>query len=363
MTIGRPKNRKRAKGAITLRKDGRKSPWMYRYWVGDSRKTGYATTRAIAEDKLNRALVLSADGLLSDNDPTFAEWSELWVNSRRDIREKTINQYRSNLNRASSFFGSKRLSKLNPSHLEAMYTSLLDAGLSPTSVHQVHVNIGTCLKSAFRKGLIVRDIASLAEAPSARKRQPIILSRTEWKSLLDVSANDISGLIVEFVLKTGMRINVEALSTTWSQINFERKEVTIGASKTKAGEHRVIPLDHGLVSRLQHLRNAHLAKQLESGYKWNRSSLVFCTSAGNRQSYTNLQVRLLEPMLKAAGLPRLSWHHLRHNCGSYLLSENVPITMVSKILGHANPAITMSVYAHELPEDSEQVRNAMAKIG
>ena len=52
-----------------------------------------------------------------------------------------------------------------------------------------------------------------------------------------------------------------------------------------------------------------------------------------------------------------------HNAGSYLLSENVPITAVSKILGHANPAITMSIYAHELREDLEQVREAMAKFG
>ena len=29
--------------------------------------------------------------------------------------------------------------------------------------------------------------------------------------------------------------------------------------------------------------------------------------------------------------------------------------MVSKILGHANPAITMTIYAHELLEDAEQV--------
>ena len=34
----------------------------------------------------------------------------------------------------------------------------------------------------------------------------------------------------------------------------------------------------------------------------------------------------------------------------------------SKILGHANPAITMGIYAHELVEDLEQVREAMAKF-
>jgi integrase len=48
--------------------------------------------------------------------------------------------------------------------------------------------------------------------------------------------------------------------------------------------------------------------------------------------------------------------------GCLLPSEHVPITAVSKILGHANPAITMSIYAHELKEDFEQVRVAMAKF-
>jgi integrase len=57
-----------------------------------------------------------------------------------------------------------------------------------------------------------------------------------------------------------------------------------------------------------------------------------------------------------------TWHHLSYNAGSYLLSEHVPITAVSKILGHSNPAITMSIYAHELKEDFEQVRVAMAKF-
>jgi integrase len=95
---------------------------------------------------------------------------------------------------------------------------------------------------------------------------------------------------------------------------------------------------------------------------WNPTGLVFCTASGNFNSYKNLQNRVLTPLLKEAGLPHLTWHHLRHNAGSYLLSENVPITAVSKILGHANPAITMSIYAHELVEDLEQVREAMAKF-
>ncbi|WFG34729.1 tyrosine-type recombinase/integrase [Candidatus Lucifugimonas marina] len=162
-----------------------------------------------------------------------------------------------------------------------------------------------------------------------------------------------------------MRIDVEALSTTWNQIDFELGHVTVVASKTLAGENRVIPLDSALLGRLKSLRAEHRAKQLVSKpqNRWNPADLVFCTSNGNRQSYTNMQRHVLEPLLVEVGLPHLSWHHLRYNCGSYLLSEKVPITMVSKILGHANPAITMSIYAYELKEDAEQVRTAMAQFG
>ena len=135
-----------------------------------------------------------------------------------------------------------------------------------------------------------------------------------------------------------------------------------GESKTEAGAGRTIPLDQTLLRRLTALRAEHYALQMQ--YRdWNPTGLVFCTADGNFNSYQNLQQRVLTPMLKEAGLPHFTWHHLRHNAGSYLLSENVPITAVSKILGHANPAITMSIYAHELPEDLDQVRVAMGKFG
>jgi integrase len=54
---------------------------------------------------------------------------------------------------------------------------------------------------------------------------------------------------------------------------------------------------------------------------------------------------------------------IREIGGIELLPEDVPITAVSKILGHANPAITMGIHAHELQEDLDQVRVAMGKFG
>jgi integrase len=49
----------------------------------------------------------------------------------------------------------------------------------------------------------------------------------------------------------------------------------------------------------------------------------------------------------------LTWHHLKNNAGSCLISEHVPITAVSKILGHKNVATTLRIYAHGLLEKTD----------
>ena len=58
----------------------------------------------------------------------------------------------------------------------------------------------------------------------------------------------------------------------------------------------------------------------------------------------------LTPRKKAAGLRgqgRLSLHSLRHGYASLLIGGNVNPQFVSRQMGHANPSVTLGVYAHE----------------
>jgi site-specific recombinase XerD len=369
MTRGRPvKRRKRSdnEGTIFQRVVKGGSGKSVNYWAvqmtlpdGTRSKQKQFKSHEEAREALLRMRAEIAQGVMP-SDMTFTEWSEHWLANRRGITAKTVSQYKRNLATASRFFGHKSLAKLQTHDIEGMNNALLDDGKSSTTVRQAHNNVGTCLKAAYKRGLIAKDICSLVDAPKPLKRKPIILNRGQWKQLINASRATARELIVEFTLKTGMRIN-EALEITWSQVDTEAGAVTVGVSKTDAGSGRTIPLDKLLMRRLTTLRVEHYAIQMQRR-GWNPSSLVFGNSAGNRNSYRNLQKRVLTPLLKELGLPHLTWHHLRHNAGSYLLSENVPITAVSKILGHANPAITMSIYAHELKEDFEQVRVAMSKF-
>ena len=42
----------------------------------------------------------------------------------------------------------------------------------------------------------------------------------------------------------------------------------------------------------------------------------------------------------------LTPHQLRHGKASLLLNQNVPVPVVSRYLGHANPGVTMKIYVH-----------------
>jgi len=48
--------------------------------------------------------------------------------------------------------------------------------------------------------------------------------------------------------------------------------------------------------------------------------------------------------------PLVSLHGLRHTCGSILLARGVPLIVVSRHLGHADPNVTARVYAHLLSD-------------
>lgn len=61
------------------------------------------------------------------------------------------------------------------------------------------------------------------------------------------------------------------------------------------------------------------------------------------------------------GLPKLTPHGLRHQHATLLLYQGLPVTAVSARLGHANPAITMGIYAHALKHQDEQAEQAIGR--
>lgn len=75
-----------------------------------------------------------------------------------------------------------------------------------------------------------------------------------------------------------------------------------------------------------------------------------------------MQRRGFEPAAEHAEIEGVTFHDLRHAFASICAHRGVPVGVVSKVMGHANVSITLSVYTHLFNPDEadEAFRVAMA---
>ena len=79
---------------------------------------------------------------------------------------------------------------------------------------------------------------------------------------------------------------------------------------------------------------------------------MFTTATGSPLNYRNVSTRGLDKAADVAnlnppGLPKLTFHDLRHTYGSHLAQSGLDPVGVQRQLGHARPSITMDLYVHE----------------
>jgi integrase len=75
---------------------------------------------------------------------------------------------------------------------------------------------------------------------------------------------------------------------------------------------------------------------------------VFVNALGRPNDYRRVGTafRLAVQQAGVRGAGRLSLHSLRHGYASMLIGSGLDVVFVSRQLGHANPGVTLKVYAH-----------------
>ncbi|MBA2595441.1 MAG: tyrosine-type recombinase/integrase, partial [Chloroflexia bacterium] len=69
----------------------------------------------------------------------------------------------------------------------------------------------------------------------------------------------------------------------------------------------------------------------------------------------------LQRQLSAAELPRVTFHALRHTCGSLLHQEGVPARTIMEILGHSQITLTLGTYCHATPLMFDEAAGALER--
>jgi integrase len=151
---------------------------------------------------------------------------------------------------------------------------------------------------------------------------------------------------------TGLRQG-ELLGLRWSDVDLAAGSVTVRhplqwidgqptlvETKT-AKSRRTIPLPQVARDALSELWSQRAAGAVSSPF-------LFTGTAGQPLRHT-VALRALEAALRDAGLPRVTFHALRHTAASLLLAQGVHPRVVMELLGHSTIALTMNTYSHVIP--------------
>ena len=200
------------------------------------------------------------------------------------------------------------------------------------------------------------------------------VSALEARQLLEAAqGNRLEGLYV-LAVHTGMRRG-ELLGLQWGDIDLDdtfptirvRRTLTrkgtgyvLGEPKTKKSR-RTVRLTPQAVEVLRTHRARQAQEKLRMGSLYGDQSLVFAGNGGGLINPSNLRQRSFAPLLERAGLPRITFHDLRHTCASLLFQKNVHPKLVQELLGHASVAITLDTYSHVLPGMGSEAADAIGE--
>lgn len=122
----------------------------------------------------------------------------------------------------------------------------------------------------------------------------------------------------------------------------------------KSGEPRRVDIGAETVATLRHWRRRQLA---DTG----ASEFVFTDELGEpvRPDRVN---HLFRQACKAAGVPNIGPHGMRHTSATLALKAGVPLHVVSPRLGHASTMITANLCSHVFKGQQAEAAQALAAV-
>ncbi len=197
--------------------------------------------------------------------------------------------------------------------------------------------------------------------PKAKRAQ--VNAFDEILALLEYLDDTLLGPVARLAAYTGLRRG-ELLGLTWDAVDFERRVLhvrqalkVVGSGEKRSVEfaapktdksRRDVALTAGAVDllRAQHAQQSALRLYLKGPFGDER--LVFPNPRTGNAWKPDTFSNEFAARVSASGLPKATFHSLRHSFASISLRAGIPLKVVSETLGHTTIAITGDIYQHVL---------------
>ena len=274
---------------------------------------------------------------------------------------------------------------------EAVQTWVNDMAkrLAPVTVKKALTVLRAALKNACKDGRLNVNPAEFVDPPMAKAAPQNPLNDRQQQTLLaDLDAytqahpKDPSRLAIKTALLTGMRQG-ELCALRWADVDTEARTIDVKQSVGRRGDafksgnkshyikepknggsRRTIPIPAPLLHDLKRRKAQMIEECLAAGIPFTPDLYVFGSIDGAFMNPHGLWMKWkrIAKRLKLTGLdgdvPK--FHDLRHTFATTAIKNGMDVKTLSSILGHANAAMTLNIYASA---DPDAKRAAMDKMG
>ena len=245
-------------------------------------------------------------------------------------------------------------------------------GLSGASVNKIKLNLSAIFTAAVKKEIMRRNPCKLATPPKVDTPPAAFLDEDESRRFLQALHEQPDfqlEVICNLFLATGIRSG-ELCALHWDDIDLDTGLLYIRHTLVRlngeyirdtpktAGSKRRIVLPAYILDLLKEHRRRQILERFAAGTVWKAPDAVFTNATGNYMIGANLNAKL-KRVCKAAGLPEIHLHSLRHTHASLLINSNITAKVISDRLGHSTTKTTLDTYSHVFAESEAKAMQAI----
>lgn len=275
---------------------------------------------------------------------------------------KTVSSYVSDIrafHKYLSELGVNDVKRITRAHITGFKNLMLKQEYKPATINKAINSL-----NAYTNYLIEQNMIP-AQVPLVKSRQDRVKVSSDCQHNVEVfneddlntilryvdtpgNLNCRDSLIVYFLLYTGCRVS-ELCSVKIKDMNLLSGSLQIFG---KGGKLREVPLRFDLVEMIQ----TYIKTDRSTG-NFSSSEYLFVSQRADRLNRDTVN-KVLNKIGEATDF-HIFPHKLRHQFCSKLVAAGVPLTTVSRLAGHADPATTAEYYVNTSRQEKENAVNLL----